>query len=251
MTEILNAFAQAGIPLGLVAVVFLASLMQAVTGIGFGVIAGPMLLVAMGSATAIQVSVVLSLLIAVILAPGTLPRVNRAMLTPLLVGVCLGTPFGALAIAYMSIDALKLGAAAIVGVMTLVASGILARYPLFEKDTVTRRVGIGMVSGILNTALAMPGPAIAAYATAIKSDKNTIRATTLVSFLFAYPLALLAQSLLTGLSGDLLTVAGLLAAPTVAGTLLGMIAAPVFNEVFFRWLTLLLLLASIAALILG
>ncbi len=251
MASFLTSLDQAGVSLGVVAVVFLASALQSVTGIGFGVIAGPILLVAMGSATAIQVSIVLSFLIAFLLAPRTLPRVNARLLWPLMVGICIGTPFGALAILALPIDALKMMAALVVGFMTLVAAGVFARYPVFQRDSRIRRIAVGAISGALNTALAMPGPAIAAYATAIKSDMETIRATTLVSFLFAYPVGLLFQYIFVGLSPDLVAIAMPLAIPTLLGSFAGILLSGMFSSRVFRLLTLFFLAASVCALIFG
>ena len=251
MSDVIGALSLSDISPLLIVVVFAASMMQSITGIGFGVIAGPVLLVSMGSTGAIQVSIVLSLLIAALLAPGTVPRVNWSLLRPLLCGVLLGTPVGAIAYATLSLGELKTIAAGAVGVMTLVASGLLARFPIFEKDSNHRRIGVGMVCGALNTTLAMPGPPVAAYATAIKSDKRTIRATTLVTFLFAYPVALIFQVALSGFSDALFAVAVPLSMPTVLGTIFGMLIAPLFSEQVFKWLTVGFLIASVGALAFG
>jgi len=236
-------------PALLVGVVFAASALQAITGIGFGVIAGPMLLVSMGSTTAIQASIVLSFLIALILSPATLPLVNRALLKPLLVGVCLGSPVGALFFANLSIDNLKIIAAIVVLSMTIMSTGVLARYPIFQKDSTARRRIVGMVSGALNTTLAMPGPPIAAYTTAIRKDKSTVRATTLVSFLFAYPIAIAFQTVAVGVSEELLPLALTLALPTIGGALTGLVLVRFFAEVVFKWLTVGFLFVSVIALL--
>ncbi|CAH1665285.1 sulfite exporter TauE/SafE family protein [Chelatococcus asaccharovorans] len=239
------------VPLLVLGAVFAASILQSITGIGFGVIAGPALLISMGSAVAIQVSIVLSFLIALILAPNTLPRVDRNLLKDLFRGVVIGTPLGALALASLSIGALKLVAIVVVGCMTLIATGLLSRYPVFERDGKGRRLVVGGVSGILNTALAMPGPALAAYATAIRSTPEIVRSTTLVTFLLAYPVALVVQAGVVGLSAELWLAAAPLVLPTVAGTLIGIGAARFVNPLLFRLLTIGFLLASTIALALG
>lgn len=244
-------FDLSAVPLVVLGAVFAASMLQSITGIGFGVIAGPALLISMGSAVAIQVSIVLSFLIAVILAPNTLPRVDRTLLKHLFIGVVIGTPLGALALAALSIGALKLFAAVVVGCMTLIATGLLSRYPVFERDGKSRRLLVGGLSGILNTALAMPGPALAAYATAIRSTPEVVRSTTLVTFLMAYPVALVVQAGIVGVSSELWLAAAPLVLPTVAGTLVGIGSARFVNPFFFRLLTVGFLLASTIALALG
>ncbi len=248
MAEFLNP---AGVSFALVAVVFAASLLQSVTGIGFGVIAGPMLLVAMGSADAIQVSIVLSFMIAVILLPTIFANINKRLMGPLLIGVCIGSPFGALAFAYLSIDTLKIFAAIVVGFMTLISTGIFARYPIFERDSKMRRVAIGWVCGILNSTLAMPGPPVAAYATAIRRNKDVVRSTTLGTFLLAYPLAMGFQVGVGGLSAELGPMAQSLWLPTVAGAVGGLLIAKRVPEKLFKLITTGFLIASTVALVIA
>lgn len=237
------------VPPLLVAAVFAASLLQAVTGIGFGVIAGPVLLVTMASAGAIQVSIVLSFLIALLLAPLTLPAVNWRLLRPLFIGVCLGTPVGAWAYLSLSLETLKLCAAIVVGAMTVIATGILAKFPIAQSDTASRRGAVGMVCGALNAALAMPGPPVAAYVTAIKGDGKVVRATTLVTFLLSYPIALAFQALFVGVSESLLPTVSALAVPTILGTLSGVFLSRSINEQAFKWLTVFFLVISVILLV--
>jgi len=239
----------AGISWTLVGVVFAASSLQAITGIGFGVIAGPSLLVAMGSSSAIQVSIVLSFLIATILCPDTLQKVNWTLLKPLLFGVAIGTPLGALAYLGLSIGMLKAGAAVIVFAMTLIAAGFLANNPIFTRDSPKRRTLVGVVCGTLNTMLAMPGPPVAAFATAIRMDKEALRATTLVTFLFAYPIALSFHAWFAGLSNALNSVAIPLTLPTLLGTLTGVAISKKLDERWFKWLTVTLLSMSVLKLV--
>lgn len=245
MSAALEALNPSGLPALLIFAAFAASMLQAITGIGFGVIAGPVLIAAMASAGAIQASVLLSFLIALLLAPSTIPRVNLRLLAPLLVGICMGTPLGALALLALSLPALKLCAAAIVGFMALAASGLLSNYPIFERDTMRRRIGVGGVCGILNAALAMPGPPVAAYATAMRFDKSTIQATTLVAFLLAYPVAFAFQALFVGLSQEAMSVTLRLLLPTAAGALTGFAAGRFVPGPVAKWTTIGFLVLSV------
>lgn len=245
----LNLIDPSNAPVILVTVVFFASALQAITGIGFGVIAGPILLVTMGSVGAIQVSIVLSFVIALILSPTTLPLVNWRLLRPLLIGVSIGSPIGALAYSLLSLESLKIIAAIVVFFMTIISTGLLSRFPVFEKDSTKRRGFVGAISGMLNTALAMPGPPVAAYATAIKNDKITVRATTLVTFLFAYPIALVFQTGVVGISAKLYPIALSLSVPTIIGTFAGLLASSFVDERVFKWMTVVFLIASTITLI--
>lgn len=251
MTDLFDLLNPFSLPVLLVGSVFAASVLQTVTGIGFGVIAGPVLLVTMASLGAIQVSILLSFLIALALSPITIPRVQGPLLRPLFLGICIGTPFGAIAFFLLPLETLKLVAALIVGLMTFIAAGLLARYPVFERDSTGRRIFAGTVCGFLNATLAMPGPPVAAYATAIKSDKRTIQATTLVTFLLAYPVAFGFQTLAVGLSGEAFSTALRLLTPTLAGVCTGLYLAPRVPERGFRWATITFLAFSVVLLLAG
>ena len=233
----------------LIMIVIAASTLQAATGIGFGVIAGPALLIAMGSASAIQASILLSLLIALLVSPWTLKKVNRQLLTPILVGICIGSPIGAVLFALMTIGQLKVGAAIAVGFMALAAAGLFDRFPLFTRDSGLRRGAAGGVSGLLNSTLAMPGPPIAAYTTAIRQDKETIRATTLTAFLIAYPISFALQWGVAGLSDTVMPMVYGLALPTAGGTVLGVILGKFLPYWVFRTVVVLFLIASVVNLL--
>ena len=233
----------------LVMIVIAASALQAATGIGFGVIAGPALIVAMGSVSAIQVSILLSLLIAVLVSPPTLPTVNRSLLRPILIGICIGSPLGAVLFGLLTIGQLKIGAAVAVGFMALLATGLFERFPIFKRDSKWRRGAAGGVSGILNSTLAMPGPPIAAYTTAIRQDKETVRATTLTAFLIAYPISFALQRAVAGLSETVMPLVLALALPTAGGTLLGLFLGKLLPEWIFRIVVILFLVASVISLI--
>ena len=235
----------------LVAIVFGAALLQAVTGLGFGLIAGPALLLFMDSFAAVQVTIVLSFAIALALSPTTLPKVEWSLLKPLFLGICLGAVAGAVTFSHVSLQDLKWGAAVTVLAMAVISTGVLERHPLFRRDNGARRLAVGTLSGALTASLAMPGPPVAAYATALRHAKETIRATTLVTLLFAYPVALAMQAGISGVSGQMAPMCATLMIPALAGTLAGYLLGRAVPESIFRWLITGLLLASAAALVIG
>lgn len=241
----------ADLPIIVFVAVFAASMLQSITGIGFGVLAGPVLIVVLASSAAIQLSILLSFLIAVLLAPTLYRDVNRSLLAHLLVGVVVGTPLGLIAARTLDIDALKLIAAVVVGFMTLVASGLLKRVFAPSDDTAGRRGVAGAISGILNATLAMPGPPVAAYASAIRHSKEAVRATTLTMFLVAYPIAFSAQVFGPGINPETWRIALLLTPFTVAGTFVGALLSRFIPAFVFRCMTLFFLVASVALLVLG
>ncbi len=235
--------------IALIAVVFVASLLQAVTGIGYGIIAGPVLLIAMGDSAAIQVTIVLSTVISLLLCRSCLRQVNVALLKPLFGGACFGMAAGAILFAHASLEDLKWGAAVAVLAMAAISTGVLERHPLFRRDNGPRRVMVGTASGALTATLAMPGPPVAAYATAIRCGKEEIRATVLLTNLFSYPVALAMQGVTSGLAFEALPMCALLVLPVIAGTLSGHVAMKHVPERYFRWMITILLLAAAALLL--
>ncbi len=237
------------------AAVFGASFLQAATGIGFGVIAGPIILIVMGDGAAIQVSILLSFLNAVVLAPGVFRLADRALLKWLLAGSLLGAPLGVAIFNAAGISVLKAMAGLAVAFMALLASGILR---FGNRDRQTRspddalaRGSIGIVSGAMNAALAMPGPVVAAFMAAGRSGKTATRATILVLFVCTYPIAFGFQLLIAGKSDAALNLSLLLAPATLAGVFAGRLAAPGINEQYFRRIIVAVLAATAAALLIS
>jgi uncharacterized membrane protein YfcA len=232
--------------------VFGASALQSATGIGFGVIAGPLLLVVLSDGSAIQISIVLNLVIAVSLAPSLRQKADRRLLGNLVIGLLIGSPLGLLIYLYMGIALLK-GFAGFVVFFTLIAmlrNG--SRAPASpEKKAAGKieQIAIGVVAGTMGGSLAMPGPVPAAWMSARGFDKETIRATILLMFVFAYVFALVLQFALAGISMDSLKLCAVLAPSTLAGVLVGQFLSSRISEQTFRRILVITLVSTIVMLL--
>jgi uncharacterized membrane protein YfcA len=227
--------------------VFGAAALQSATGIGFGVIAGPVLLIALNSGSAVQISIILNLLIASILAPSLWRQADRHLLARLLIGLVIGSPVGLLIFLNMDIVVLKAFAGlAIAYTLFLILRNNRAPShapTLATKDT--EQISIGALSGIMGASLAMPGPIPAAWMSARGYSRETIRATILVMFVFAYVVALALQFGLAGIGTDTMRLSATLAPSTVIGILVGRLLVSRVTEQTFRYL-LVIILASTA-----
>ena len=227
--------------------VFGAAALQSVTGIGFGVIAGPVLLIALNDWSAIQISVVLNLLIAMILTPSLWQQADRQLLTKLLIGLSIGSPLGLLI--FLSIDIVVLKAfAGFAIVFTLFLMIRESRAPdrsLVKTPGNAEQISIGIMAGIMGASLAMPGPVPAAWMSTRGFNKETIRATILLMFVFAYTVALVLQFGLAGIGSDAMKLSAMLAPSTIVGILAGRSLTGRLTEQTFRWL-LVIILASTA-----
>ncbi|NOX68872.1 MAG: sulfite exporter TauE/SafE family protein [Gammaproteobacteria bacterium] len=223
--------------------VFGAATLQAATGIGFGVIAGPVLLVVLNDNAAIQVSIFLNLLIALLLAPSLRQSADRRLLSRLLKGAAIGSPLGLLIYLSMDIGMLK-AFAGIVVIFTLifVVRGRRAVLPTAEPATGKfAQLSIGAIAGVMGGSLAMPGPVPAAWMSATGYRKETIRATILLMFVFAYAIALVLQYSLAGIDGNTLWLCIVYAPATIAGVLSGRVLSSRISEQTFRWLLMIVL----------
>ena len=218
--------------------VFGASALQAATGIGFGVIAGPVLLIALNDGSAIQISVLLNLLIAVLLAPALRRKFDRRLLKSLLIGLAIGSPLGLLIYLQMDITLLKLFAGLVVlfTLFLVMRGGRTAASLQGDGSSRFEQISIGVIAGVMGGSLAMPGPVTAAWMSARRYDKDTLRATILVMFVVAYGIALLLQISMAEISTDTLRLTAWLTAPTLAGVVVGHRLSSRISESVFRWL---------------
>ncbi|MDE0044410.1 MAG: TSUP family transporter [bacterium] len=238
------------IALAVVGVVFVAALLQAATGMGFGIIAGPILLIAMGDTAAIQVTIVLSTIPSLILVRRSLDAADPVLLKHFLGGAAAGLAAGALLFATATVADLTWGAAAAVLAMAVLSTGVHERRVKVRGNSITGRLLTGLTSGAMTATLAMPGPPVAAWASATGLKKARTRATLLIVALVCYPAALALQSLVDGISDRVVDECLWLALPVVAGTFLGQaIAGRVPERLFRRLVTVLLVLVALALVI--
>ena len=238
------------IAIAVVLVVFVAALLQAATGMGFGIIAGPILLVAMGDTAAIQVTIVLSTIPSLILVRRSLYEADPVLLKHLLGGAAVGLVVGALLFATATVADLTWGAAAAVLAMAVLSTGFHERRVTVQGSSVAGRLLTGLMSGAMTATLAMPGPPVAAWASAAGLKKARTRATLLIVALACYPAALALQGLVDGIPERVVDECLWLALPVVAGTFLGQAIAGRVPETLFRKLvTGLLVLVALALVI--
>ena len=230
--------------------VFGAAALQSATGIGFGIIAGPILLIYLNDGSAIQISIVLNLLIALVLAPSLRQQADRQLLSRLLIGLAIGSPVGLLIFLNMNIVFLKAfaGLAVAYTLFVILRSNRAPSHAPTLATKSTEQISIGVMSGIMGASLAMPGPIPAAWMSTKGFSKETIRATILVMFVFAYVVALALQFGLAGIGADTMRLSAMLAPSTIVGILVGRSLANRLTEQTFRYL-LVIILASTAVIL--
>ncbi|WP_374763598.1 TSUP family transporter [Yunchengibacter salinarum] len=204
--------------LAMLGAIFLAAVLRAFTGFGFALGALPVLGAVLQPGTAVSVVVLLTLLVSLTTLRGYWGRVPVGPMAPILVLSLLGTLLGARLLALIDKASFQL----LVGVVVMLSSLLLMRQSVHVAAP-PRLVGwlAGLASGVLNGAVAVPGPPVIVYAMARFRDAADSRAFLMVFFLFSSAAAVIAFAFggYLGLEEMLLVVAAYPA--MVAGDRLG------------------------------
>ena len=227
-------------------VVFCAALVQAATGFGFGLIAVSVLLIVLNSSAAIQVAIMLSLLIALILVPSLRSFVDRRLLRLFVIGAGVGVPLGVVIFLVIDLILLKVLTGLVVMISVLFITGRVGGRAnmLSTPSSRVRDLTVGIMAGIMNASLAIPGPLPVARMVRLGATPETIRATILALFVFSYPVAITLQALMAGVSPATLKVTAALIPATLVGILTGRILASRITERMFIRITVVLLTAT-------
>ena len=200
--------------------VFVATIVQTVTGAGLGIMAGPILLLAMGATEAIPVAVVLNLTLSLILLPGELRELPVKALGTLCLGAVVGLPVGLWALSLASLPTLKLLAA-----LTVTAGGVqmcLAARSVRPTRPSSTLPLFGAVSGAMTSALAIPGPVALWGLSKTQLTVTEVRATLRAYFVLAYACTLSAYALSDFDWPSVLRGSLWMTGPLIAGALVGM-----------------------------
>lgn len=232
-------------------VTLIAAAAQGATGFGFAILVISFYLAILNSVAAVQLTIAVTLVISVVLAPRLWRDASRGLLGRLVVGTALGFPIGLLGYHYLSLDGVKIAVAVLIIAFAvyLLLSGLLSGSRAAAADGSVRThgladVGVGVLSGAMATALAMPGPAVILYLAAVGFGKDTSRATVLTLFAFSYAGALVLQATLVGIERPIWLAAAGLAPVAMVGALLGHLVARFLSEQVFRRAVLSILIVA-------
>ncbi|MBI4885211.1 MAG: sulfite exporter TauE/SafE family protein [Actinobacteria bacterium] len=220
--------------------IFAASFVQVVAGFGFALLCMPIMVIAVPVETAVVVSTLVSMLSTISQAVRLRDHAQIPLLRRLVMGAFLGMPLGLVILNIVSDFALQIA----LGVSVLIATALLARNVNLAHLGPRMDVGLGFLSGVLNTSLSTNGPPIVFDLQARQLTAEQFRATISATFSISSVGGLaffIADGKITRTGID----AALIALPAWAvGQSLGWPVRKHFHGDRFRRLVLVLLLAA-------
>ena len=191
-------------------VAFVSALIQSATGFGFAIFAIPIFLVVLNSLAAVQIIAVANFALSVVLLPWLWKHAPKKPLLILVAGSTIGFPIGLWLFLNSDVMIAKLVAGAIITFMAVFLAirefrnngdneQNDARFD-FNSPMTMSGLAVGVISGILGGALAMPGPAVMIYFISLGVAKVEARSLTLTLFAYSYGVIVLLHAFLGGMT---------------------------------------------------
>lgn len=200
--------------------VLVGAALQRVTGVGFALVVAPFLVLLLGAVDGVLLVNVTGALTSGLILLQVRRRVEWRRYAVIAPASLIGIAWGAMVVAAVPAPMLELGIglllAAVLTLTLSLRSGTL-------RPTLGRTITIGALSGLMNTAAGLGGPAVTAYAIATRWPQESFRATAQAFF---FTIACLALAAKLGVGGAALPEMPVLlwvavAVASVLGMLLG------------------------------
>lgn len=229
-----------------IVVVLVAATAQTLVGFGFALVAVPFFVVTLDVKDAIVVTTLLGMVNSGMLGWQSRSHVPWPTVLWMLIGSLVGMPIGLAVLILAPEDALRIA----VGVSTIVMAGVLASGVEFGSASISSELGVGLVSGILNTSTSMNGPPVVLYLQSLHQPPRAFRAALAVFFLTVSAMSLVAFFVTGVVTAYAVGLAALalpaVAAGSVAGhALFGRTKPALFRRLVFA----LLILAACSAIV--
>ncbi|KOS69848.1 membrane protein [Lysinibacillus contaminans] len=220
-------------------IILLASVLQTSSGFGFSIMATPFLLMLFSPQEAMQINIVLSLVISLSLIWTIRHDVDFSLIKRIFIGSIFGAPLGSVLFATVDLVTFKL----IVGVI-LIGVTLLLMKNFSIQPTRNRDYAVGFLSGLLTTSIGMAGPPLLLYFAGTQKNKENMRATSIVFYIFIYLISLMSQLVIEG-TNKTVWVNSLYALPIVmVGLFFGQLLFKKINQQLFRRMIYILLLVA-------
>ncbi|ABZ74656.1 protein of unknown function DUF81 [Shewanella halifaxensis HAW-EB4] len=229
--------------------VFFAATLQAATGFGFGLIGVSILLVLLQSNSAVQIVIILTLAMSLVHWIKIRKIAPMDLVKKIMLGCALGYPIGIIIFSNFDLTALKISVALLI--IAITTQNIIEMIKSRKgHETIPANMGrgscfgVGTMSGVMASAMAMPGPVVVAYLTRSVLTKDQIRATVITCSTFSYIVALGLQASFVGIGADTFKTSMMLIPATFAGAFFGDYISKFINQELFKKITLFVLFGS-------
>ena len=221
-------------------IVFFSAIVSTSIGFGFALIAVPLLLLIYPPHLAITASMSISLLTYLINLPHYYSYIDKKLVSQLITGTIFGMPIGILIHIHFDVHWLKF----LVSVLILIITFLLIKgysLPLPKKGASHI---IGLFSGLLGSAVSIPGPPVILYLASQAIAKKKFLGTTAVLFSFIYTVSLSILYLSSSLPAGICSFSLPLMPFACVGIITGRILESRINHQIFKRLTYVVLVLS-------
>lgn len=229
----------------LLLVTLVASVLQAIAGFGFGLIVVPVFLLVLGDSSAVQLVIILTLMMSIFHSCFLHKHIDRQLLKQLSIGSLFGFPVGLMMFEWVPLAWLKLLLA--IFLLFFAAQYLFGMIRGIQNQiqyTSKQFSAVGFASGIMTSALAMPGPVVMIFLSRSTLGKDQIRAALIVFMVIAYAGALVFHYLLSGLRPGVVELSFKLLPAALIGVIAGHYLARFVSAYYFRLGVLILLLLT-------
>ncbi len=196
---------------GMAAAILFAAVLRAFTGFGFAIAALPVLSLTLPPTTAVSVIVLLTLFVSLQTLGGYRRDVPMKDMAGMVVSSAAGTVAGTYLLLIISPDTFRL----LIGITVMAGCLALARFkPMPHHAGGMLGLSAGLSSGLMNGALAIPGPPVILYSMAVFETARTSRAFLMGFFLCSAMFATITYSI-EGIMGQRELLLAIIAYPVM------------------------------------
>lgn len=224
-----------------VAAVLLAGATTGLTGFGFSLVATPLLILTLPAKIVVPVLACLALVQCTLMWLQLRRSVQTSQIWIMTVAALLGVPLGTYLLLYLDADLVKV----LIGSSSVLAAVALMfgfRFPIAKGGATMGAVGL--LGGLLGGTTGMSGPPLVIFLTNQGVRKEVFRANLSAYFVALAWVRVVSYAMGGLLSGEVLALAALLMPAALVGLWTGLQLECRVDEVVFRRLTLLTLIAT-------
>ncbi|NLS11730.1 sulfite exporter TauE/SafE family protein [Vibrio sp. SM6] len=194
-----------------------AGIVRGYSGFGFAVIAALCLNFLVAPLESIVIAVALDLLSSLSLIRSASTQIDKPLVTKLISGMLVATPFSLWVVSYISADGLKF----LIAGLSMTAGGLIMLDLRLKWLDERYSFAVGAVSGFGMTAGSAGGPPLILYLLNLMMESNQLRATAIVFFMASASTSIIGLAIIGAVDGQLIVTSMGLLPSALMGNLMG------------------------------